>query len=637
MKPSTLTIFELFERDRRYVVPLFQRPYVWGQEKQWEPLWIDITSKANEVLSTSGDEARIRKHFLGAVVLNNIKTFGRQVSAMDVVDGQQRLTTLQILLTAFRDYVRTSENQELDTTLERLTANSCRMEDEFEKYKVWPTTTDRAVFEKVTEAKSLESVRTNFPLTKRPRARKYTPRPKLAEAYLYFYEAIRAYALKGQVVLTADNIDDDSALDAPESTEGQRLEALIDAISKHLELVIIELEDRDDPQVIFETLNARGEPLLPSDLIRNFVFLEATRRREDVSRLYKDYWRGFDESSESSSRFWTEEERQGRFKRPRLDLFVFHFLACQTERDILISHLFQEFRDWWNSETRTVESELQRFKNYSDVFRKFFVPDRTTRLGVFANRLRTLDTSTVYPLLLFLVVDNANKIPQQETEALLADLESYLIRRMVCKLTTKSYNRVFLQLLRNLRKTGLVDSAEMRKQLLGLEGDSGRWPNDNEFRKAWMDDDAYRNHTSQRLVMLLSAIDLHMETSKQEQIHLDGNLTVEHVMPQSWLVISSNWPTPLIYTSEEDKRAYESRKHRFIHSFGNLTLLTQPLNSSISNGPFSKKRGEIAKQSRLRLNVYFQQFTDQDDWNEVTIKKRGEELFEVARIVWPYP
>src|SRR5688572_29849015 len=104
MRPTKLTVYELFERDLRYIVPLFQRPYVWEREKQWEPLWEDISSKAHEVFEHRNAPIDIGSHFLGAAVINQIKTFGKQVTARQVIDGQQRLTTLQILLIALKDF-----------------------------------------------------------------------------------------------------------------------------------------------------------------------------------------------------------------------------------------------------------------------------------------------------------------------------------------------------------------------------------------------------------------------------------------------------------------------------------------------------------------------------------------------------
>ena len=217
------------------------------------------------------------------------------------------------------------------------------------------------------------------------------PRPRIVEAYLYFYEEALEYA-------------DDKSNEEYYTPSIERIEALVDAITKRMELVLIELEERDNPQVIFETLNALGEPLLPSDLIRNFVFLEATRRVENVDSLYSSYWKQYDEPVGSSSSFWKHSEKQGRLSRPRIDLFMFHYLVCKTEHEFLITHIFPEFRMWWNrswTTNTTVESQLQEIQRHSEVFKNFFSTANNSRFDLFLSRLRVIDTSTIFPLLLF--------------------------------------------------------------------------------------------------------------------------------------------------------------------------------------------------------------------------------------------
>lgn len=613
MKPSTLTVFELFEKERRYVVPLFQRPYVWTEEKQWQPLWEDISAKADELLELSEDSAEVGTHFLGAAVLSEIKTFGRQVAAREVIDGQQRLTTLQIVLTAFRDIVVAKNSDESTVKiLNRLTLNDCRMEDQYEQYKVWPTTADRRVFETVVNAGAPQPLDEIYPLTRIPRTQRYYERPRLAEAYQFFHTKIWEYLHQ----------TDDSGLQNDDNAI-RRLDSLIDAITKFMQIVVIELEDKDDPQIIFETLNARGEPLLPSDLIRNFVFLEATRRREDVERLYKDYWQHFDEYQDGDASFWKEDERQGRIFRPRIDLFMFHFLVFQTGRDFLITHLFQEYRRWWNElpDSLSVEKRLQIIYRYSQVYKSFFqLSEQPSRLDLFVRRLSMLDTSTVYPVLLFLFGGEA-PIVAGEREHIVIDLESYLVRRLVCRLSSKNYNRVFLTLLRSLRRAEQIDRATVRRHLIELKGDNVRWPDNTEFGRAWMVNPLYLWLTQVRVRMLLEAIDLQQETGKQEQLHIKSNLSIEHVYPQT--PQAGAWPS--------------LDQETLIHTLGNLTLLTQNLNSAVSNGAFSVKRPEIARQSRLRLNAYFQSYSNDDIWSAADIVKRGAELFKIAQNIWPYP
>jgi hypothetical protein len=391
-----------------------------------------------------------------------------------------------------------------------------------------------------------------------------------------------------------------------------------------MEVVVIELEERDDPQVIFETLNARGEPLYPSDLIRNFVFLEANRQHAAVERLYDTYWRHFDEFEGGDASFWKEDVRQGRLQRPRIDLFMFHFLVYQTQQEIPITHLFQAFRRWWNQlpRTMTVEDRLEIIRSYSQVFKGFFeTSDTPSRVELFVQRLDVLDTSTVYPILLFLYGRDATVDPA-ERQGIVADLESYLVRRAVCRLTTKNYNRIFLSLLRALRQAEHVDRPLVQELLLDSSADSVRWPDDAEFGSAWMTNPVYEWLTQKRVRMMLEAVDLQLETTKQEQLHIKSNLSIEHIYPQS-PASERDWP-PL-------------ENHALLHSFGNLTLLTQQLNSSVSNGPFAAKRPEIARQSKLRLNTYFQNYRNEDIWSATDIVQRGASLFEVARSVWSHP
>jgi hypothetical protein len=153
----------------------------------------------------------------------------------------------------------------------------------------------------------------------------------MIQAYLYFYEQLSEFFLGdtgGEEPLHAD------------TPIAKRLDECFSALKSALQVVVIDLDRDDDPQVIFETLNARGEPLLPADLLRNFIFLRAARQKENPEKLYNEYWREFDDE------FWRIEVRQGRLLRPRSDLFMQHFLASRLAEDIPIKHLCVEYKHW---------------------------------------------------------------------------------------------------------------------------------------------------------------------------------------------------------------------------------------------------------------------------------------------------
>lgn len=612
MKPFTYTVYELFHNRRRHVVPLFQRPYVWTRERQWEPLWDDITAQADSILK----QLEGHSHFMGAAVINKLDTFGFEVEAMDIIDGQQRLTTLQILLVALRDFVHaTSYDASLGEELTDLTLNKGRMErDQEECFKVWPTNSDREIFKSIVKSKSLEEVERRYPIPVKVKGSKEKPKPRhaLVEAYVFFYNAIQDYVFMNQ--------------DGTRVVSKGHMEAIQETIAKRLKIVVIELEKGDNPQIIFETLNARGEPLRASDLIRNFVFLEATRLKEDIEHLYNTYWREFDEPFDAEGGFWKEEERQGRLTRARLDLLVFYYLTYKTQRELPITSLFQEFSSWWRSRgIQNVEAELKDLRHYADLFRKFYTSDTESRRSVFIERLRILDTGTVFPLLLYLAGERTD-IPSVEFNGIITDLESYLIRRSICGLTSQNYNQFFRSILQDLSRKDdsgndrSITRVDVQRILLSSSVSTNRWPTDEEFKEAWLSRPIY-SIARKRAEMLLKAIDLQLTTKKQEVLHINGEISIEHVWPQT--PEPGTW-TPL--SAENDD---------IIHTIGNLTLVTNTFNSSLSNRPFAEKRSAIARESALRMNTYFQDFTDSDAWTEERIRERGLKLFETARLVWP--
>ncbi len=644
MKTDKITVFTLFETQRRYLVPIFQRGYVWTKEQQWEPLWEDIAEQAKFLqINRGASKNTVRKHFLGAIVLSQVPTIIREVPASEIIDGQQRLLTLQVILVAFRDSIKDLGDEYLNSTLARLTNNPPPLNNDDERFKVWPTNAYQQDIRNVMNAGSAQILAAMYP-QRMKRKKLVPPLPALVEAYFYYHGAISKFL--------SDADEDDSIPPDQSSSQDllkERANLLFEAVMRYVQLVEIQLDAEDDPQVIFETLNYRGVPLEPSDLIRNFVFLFAIRKDKDVNALYNQYWKDYDEVSGTSGKFWKEKERQGRLNRSRLDLFFFHYLTYRIGHEINIGHLYQEFKDWWgDSEERSVETELEAAKRSSLVFRALLDSDDSERLGILAQRLRILDTTTVYPLLLWLRENQGKTTEEEEFNGILADLESYVVRRAICRLTPKNYNRVFLTLLTKLSKEGLPNRASVRRELLSLEGDSAVWPNDETFKRNLVYEPLYDSIGPRRVRLVLTALELFSRTPRQEALPLSINnaLTIEHVMPQKFK--PEEWSYPESETTEIEKelnpkeqesrrRELESRRLTLLHSLGNLTLLTQPLNSEVSNGPFNLKRPEITKQSLLVLNSYYQGFSDDDVWNEKTILSRGFHLADQAVKVWAYP
>lgn len=618
MKPDKLTIHELFQKERRYVVPLYQRAYVWNQQGQWEPLWEDIERQSEACLEQDGQSGR-RSHFLGAIVLNVSRIVGAGVARSEVIDGQQRLTTLQLLIAALRDFAEAEGSAHL-AKLKRLTINEDEKPGSEGSFKVWPTNADRATFSAVLTAGSPDALRKLLGIADRANA------PRLAAAYLYFSDRIREFV---------------SVSAKERAARDERIFAIYQALRTALQLVVIELEDGDDPQVIFETLNARGQPLLPSDLIRNYIFLNAANDpSSDADDLYERYWRRFDDDRvahavNGEDRFWHVPERQGRLLRPRIDLFLFHYLTMQTERDLNIGQLFGEFRDWRDSHPQSIELLLADLKAFSEVFQRLMQPVGDGRAAMLARRLKALDNSTVYPVLLYLLSLPAERLAPASRDQILDDLESWLVRRFVCQLTNKNYNRFFVALLAKVKRADeRVDLADVVRGELTRSNDvTTRWPPDDEFEAAWLLKPIYTKSRPDRSAMVLRAIEARIRTTKSEAVILPDFLSVEHLLPQKGALADYPYAETLPLLSGE---SVERCRERMLHTIGNLTLLTSELNSSVSNGPFPVKVANIAANSDLRLNAWLRAAPPQS-WSEGSIVERGELLFATALEIWTRP
>ncbi|MDR6293337.1 hypothetical protein E9232_005887 [Inquilinus ginsengisoli] len=641
MRPDKLSIHDLFQRERRYTVPLYQRAYVWNEGEQWEPLWDDIQRQAEECLATDAGVPR-RTHFLGAVVLNVQKIVGGSVARSEVIDGQQRLTTLQLFIGALRDFLATIQST-YTNKVRRLTINQDEPFGSESSFKVWPTNADRDLFRSVMMSGSPDSLLKQHGLIQKSEL------PRLIGAYCYFYHQIDAFVAKSG---------------ADQAAQDRQILGLFQALRSGLQLVVIELEDNDDPQIIFETLNARGQPLLPSDLIRNTIFHQASVDPTHASDekyadgLYDRFWHPFDNDRldtpiNGEDRYWHVQERQGRLSRPRIDLFIFHFLVMQTGRELAIGHIFQEFRDWRDISAQPLESLLHELRRYSAIFRQLMSPTSDDRPSMFARRLRALDTSTVYPFLLYILGLPVDLLTKSDRDQIICDLESWFIRRLVCQLTNKNYNRFFVSLLSKVKQTTLsapvaLDDSEtnnnlktctsqvivntVRDELLRSTEATARWPKDDEFEASWLEKDIYAKSRPDRAVMLLRAINAKMMDNKNETVILPDNLSVEHILPQQGALLDYPYPDESISIGAD---APEIRRARIIHTIGNLTLLTVALNSAISNGPFIDKRPKIASNSALRLNTIFQD-QDRNKWSEIDIFDRGRDLFTYAKIIWPH-
>jgi uncharacterized protein with ParB-like and HNH nuclease domain len=585
MEANAYPLQQVLQFNRQLFAPLYQRPYVWDKDKQWVPLWTDIEKLANQLLSGVKNP---KPHFLGAIVLEQRSVPVGKPDSRSIIDGQQRLTTIQLLLAAIKDICsHSTEVARYEKIAESLIFNQNVLEEE-DKFKVWPTNIDRSPYEIIMGCSSPDEVQEQLKMSNG------NLDSRIALAYYYFYATVLEWVTINKKL------------------SANKIEALINAIQKKVRLVVIDMDKEDDAQVIFETLNARGTPLLPSDLVKNYLFHKAQDEGESIESIYLKYWKNF----EDNYKFWRQEVRQGRLNRPRLDIFLHHYLTLMLKDDLSSKALFAEYQRFSDKDKRRkAKWFFDSFSTYSGYYEEFqnkiSREDGGDREKLFFYRLHVMETRTVYPLLLQLYHEYAQPYKSRnDLINILIDLESFLVRRIVCRLTTQNYNRLFLDLISHCQKNQSFSRKTIREYLLKIEGDSGRWPDDQEFKKAWNSEPIYRSISRPRLRIILLALDSGLGTPKTESYYLREDLTVEHLLPEHW---ETHWP--LLKKDESAEKRMERIQYRDLlkHNIGNLTFLTGSLNPAVSNGTFKNKKREILKHSMINLNRFLQ---DTNEWNE---------------------
>jgi hypothetical protein len=629
VKSETNDVQQIFQDRRQYRVPFYQRAYVWSKEEQWEPLWNDIREKA---------EARMNgqppaPHFLGAIVLEPQERRGlRGVETYHIIDGQQRLTTLQYFLVALAMAIREDVKSAILTLIEGClwNPNPDTMEQpEIERFKVWPTFRDREDYREAMEASDRDELRSRFPasFTQGGSLRRIgLDHPPALEAIWFFRDQIAAWL----------------ASEGDSGHGGAWLEGLAEAALRDLKIVAISLEKDDDAQVIFETLNGRGAELHATDLIRNFIFMRADREGADGASLYDTLWTPFEGS------FWTEGQRRGRLIRPRLEWFVQTALQAELADNVEIGRLYTDYRRYGLGQKTPVkaESQLRMLTKHADQYQQLMRGAGGDPIARFGKRMAEWDASPTHALALR--VASSDLSPGEQTE-IFNDIVSFIVRRAMCGLTIKNYNNVFLQLLKHTSADGLT-AAAIHAALSESDRAASRWPGDDEFRRAWLLDPAHERFGDVgKIRMVLGELENALRSVRSEEpfIPVVGTLDVDHILPDKWYAHwqlngeaittqdASNAFLATIGMDKPDPRVEAiNRREKLKATMGNLTLVHYGINRSLQNGPFAEKRERLFAESNLHLNRALMRA---ESWDEATIEKRGNDLFDVARAIWRSP
>lgn len=619
MKADALTPKDLFEGKVQFEIPSFQRPYVWTEEDQWAPLWADVKRVATKVIAADGDHDALNDagaHFLGAVVIKELNHHAGDVARSAVIDGQQRMTTLQVLIDAAQAVIEDLGHEDEAEFLMDLILNPAKkFAGTQARFKLWPSRSDRDAFEYAMDHQGGPA----------------HDEHRIAAAHRFFNEEIRSWLVDG-----ADEGE------PPVGDQEARVEALADCLQSRLYLVAINLGDRDDDQVIFETLNDRGTPLLAADLIKNWVFQTGEELHAKTEAWADDYWSEFDED------WWRKEISQGRHLRSRIDIFLQYWLTMRTKEEIPTEGVFRRFREYaleLMGDTTSAEGLLTELKRDASTFRSFAELEPESSAGKFYSRVvESFELAATTPLLLWLLSDN-HAVPGDQVDVGLAALESWVVRRTLLRMTMKDVNKLMVAMLAALDERPVEEAGDGVREFLEQQtADARVWPTDSEMAQDLPGIRLYGNVRQGRLRVVLEGIERQLRTEKNENTSFEERLEVEHIMPRGW---RTHWnddpPLDDVAAAERDK---------LVNTLGNLTLLTKKLNGSLSHRPWTDaeskpiggkgKDAGLGKRSlitRYSLLVTNKQLVEEhpDSWPEQAIRSRGEELTERICGVWPRP
>ena len=591
MKTNVLTPQDIFFRVIRYEVPPFQRPYIWTQEQQWEPLWEDVAGLAE----TIAEKGSAEPHFLGAIVLQLKDTPTADINTRVVVDGQQRLTTIQLLLDAIQEFCREAGFAGPAARLDDLVVNAERYTgpDPDMALKLWPTAHDQDAFRHAMH-NHLDSGKHGS--------------NRIVLAHNFFKAQMRGW------------LEQKPQVEDPEVA----VNALERAVRDHLQVAIIDLEQNDNPHVIFETLNARGTPLLPSDMVKNQILYEAGRgvdydyeqATQDVAGLWsfgEDYWR--------------REVGRGYQRRPRVDLYLNNWLATRNGSQVRAQDEFRAFNRYVRrlEGEQTIQQIAADMNEIGALYRRI-VECQIPEFDAFLRRRDVMYMGTIVPALLWLM---SADVPEAQLRKSITTLDSYMVRRMVVGLSARSYSDLFVSMTGELEKNGPQTAGDnVVAFLAGQSAMATKWPDDSELLDAFIRNPIRQWLTAGRTRLLLEGIEVGLRSPLTEPLGVPGNLQIEHIMPVAW---TENWPLESVDEFYEEVRA---RRNRIIHTIGNLTLLTGPLNLKLSNGPWADKRAALDEHSKLDLTKDLLTHA-QKEWDEAAIEARSRRLHEVAVRVWP--
>lgn len=604
MKADTRELKQVLMPPTQYVIPTFQRDYEWTEDGQWALLFEDLVTAADRLIDArqtaqamkkpaSMFEKAVAPHFLGAIVCDQLPSLTGGIDERAVIDGQQRLTTLMLLTRGVLDALIDRDSDLVDQVRRLLWNPADLAKQSHQQYKLWPRRKDRDMWRAVMNDGA-------------------------APPGDHLYEQARRYfARQASEAMTGDDGSDRSA-------------ALVHALVGLFKLVVIDLEDNDDAQVIFEVLNGRQTPLSASDLVKNLLFLRGEFTEDsDIEELYDTYWAEFDDP------WWKLEIGRGHAARGRRDVVLSAWLTAATGHEVNVGHLYGEVRNYLSANELSTEQVLTDIHAYARAYGRLHgrYPVENAGIQTAYQRINALEVVTATPLLLWLSTRSPDTLSSPEHAAAVEAVESWLMRRALVNANTRGYGRAFIEVLQAAQAAADDHITPAIVTALDGVGRARRWPTDEDIVESFTTRRFYDGVLSRgRLRLLLSEIDrsLRVGNTKTEQGQFDYDvLQIEHIMPRNW---RANWPVDI--GEETERAAAEERRQQHVDRIGNLTLITGSFNGSLSDSAWSVKRPALVQQSKLQINAHV---ASAEHWDEDAITARAKELADIVIGIWRSP
>ncbi|GAA9158822.1 hypothetical protein BTM353_15310 [Helicobacter pylori] len=500
MKADATTLLKFIEDNQKnqLVIPIYQRLYSW-EKKQCKQLWDDIIK--------IGGNDKMDGHFIGSIlyVLDGIT---HSDNTLLIIDGQQRLTTITLLLTALRNHL--SDEVKRKEIEDHYLINSDKDGDE--KFRLILSESDKD---------------TLLSLIDKDRRKPSEPSLKIMENFKLFEEWIR------------QNTD--------------QLETIFKGLEK-LMIVEIALEKgKDDPQLIFESMNSKGMELVQTDLIRNYIVMETEIEKQEG--FYNKYWRAMEDDFKQNKKLF--------------DRFVRHYLTIKTREIPNINKVYVALKDYRQKEGIGIEDLLKDLQKYCGYFCQIaFKKEADKDLNKALGFLVDLEMDVIYPLLLEFYSDYSDGVlSKDDFIPIIALIEGYICRRAVCGLGTNSLNKVFPSFTKHIQKDQYFESLKAHFVCLT---EKQRFPNNDEFKNLFITIDFYEFKKNKYFFERLENFDT------KELVNTKG-LTIEHIMPQT---LTEKWKRDL-------GENFQAIHDKYLHTIGNLTLTGY--NDKYSNKSFKKK------------------------------------------------